>query len=664
MSVTMETRAPDPGREAHTPFDAAMAERQRRLADAATQLKLELHGIDAVIDQVIDAVRAWYVLPQVITRPVIVCLWGLTGTGKTQLTRRLAQLLGFYDRFVEVQMDGFSNGSGSRGTTVSGMLGNSGITEGEPGILVLDEFQRFRTVDDKGKDLTALRYQDVWALLSDGRLPPAVGSLQEIERKLADMRHTEERAAREHDDDEPDSDKRRRAAPLRYRLDPWDAQDIRQMLKLKEPLLEIMEWPAARVHALLQEFQRSQQSWETDYSRLLIFVSGNLDEMYAHVAQRVEDCDTDADIFHDMTSRLTLIDVKRALSQRFRPEQIARLGNHHVIYPSFNRATYELLVRDAVQRYVGGIADSIGLRFLVGDDVLAEVYDNAVFPTQGTRPLFSSVHAILSASLVDAALWAIGEGVSPQSVLRVTLSEDRRHLAITASARGTPLRREFAIPLELRRIKQRANRDFRALLAVHEAGHGLVYSLLFGRVPLEIKINIASFEGGYNSFSRLQAVTRQNSLDRICTILAGRAAESLVFGEMACTTGAEHDYRQATEAASRYLRYHGFGERISRTDVTSNPDDHVNTDVEPSNVAMEELLREQYTRATDLLRRHRAVFKAVANQLMQDGQVLPDAMVRLLAAHGIEAVASAAAQDGEGSAVLESFAERLERFKE
>ncbi|WP_342051696.1 MULTISPECIES: AAA family ATPase [unclassified Cupriavidus] len=452
MSVTMETRAPDPGREAHTPFDAAMAERQRRLPDAATQLKLELHGIDAVIDQVIDAVRAWYVLPQVITRPVIVCLWGLTGTGKTQLTRRLAQLLGFYDRFVEVQMDGFSNGSGSRGTTVSGMLGNSGITEGEPGILVLDEFQRFRTVDDKGKDLTALRYQDVWALLSDGRLPPAVGSLQEIERKLADMRHTEERAAREHDDDEPDSDKRRRAAPLRYRLDPWDAQDIRQMLKLREPLLEIMEWPAARVHALLQEFQRSQQSWETDYSRLLIFVSGYLDEMYAHV--------------------------------------------------------------------------------------------------------------------------------------------------------------------------------------------------------------------GYNSFSRLQAVTRQNSLDRICTILAGRAAESLVFGEMACTTGAEHDYRQATEAASRYLRYHGFGERISRTDVTSNPDDHVNTDVEPSNVAMEELLREQYTRATDLLRRHRAVFKAVANQLMQDGQVLPDAMVRLLAAHGIESVASAAAQDGEGSAVLESFAERLERFKE
>ena len=85
-----------------------MHQRQQNLQAIAAQLKTELIGIDDVIDRVISAVRAWYVMPQLITRPVIVCLWGLTGTGKTQLTRRLAQLLGYYDRFVEVQMDGFS----------------------------------------------------------------------------------------------------------------------------------------------------------------------------------------------------------------------------------------------------------------------------------------------------------------------------------------------------------------------------------------------------------------------------------------------------------------------------------------------------------------------------------------------------------------------------
>ena len=65
-----------------------MHERQQNLQAIAAQLKTELIGIDDVIDRVIGAVRAWYVMPQLITRPVIVCLWGLTGTGKTQLTRR------------------------------------------------------------------------------------------------------------------------------------------------------------------------------------------------------------------------------------------------------------------------------------------------------------------------------------------------------------------------------------------------------------------------------------------------------------------------------------------------------------------------------------------------------------------------------------------------
>ena len=132
---------------------AELAQRQRQLAAAAAQLKSELIGIDEVIDRVIDAIRAWYVLPQLIQRPVIVCLWGLTGTGKTQLTRRLAQLLGFYDRFVEVQMDGFSHGAGYRSSTISGMLADSGIAEGAPGVLVLDEFQRFRTVNAKREEV-------------------------------------------------------------------------------------------------------------------------------------------------------------------------------------------------------------------------------------------------------------------------------------------------------------------------------------------------------------------------------------------------------------------------------------------------------------------------------------------------------------------------------
>ncbi|NJM44409.1 MAG: ATP-binding protein [Brachymonas sp.] len=163
-----------------------LRERSAHLAHIAAELKQELFGIDDIIDRVIESLRAWYVMPHIISRPVIVCLWGLTGTGKTQLTRRLAQKLGFYDRFVEVQMDGFSNGTSWRSQdSISAMLSESSIEEGEPGILVLDEFQRFRTMTAKGDDAPVKRYQDVWQLLSDGKLPPSLSFLRELEQALA-----------------------------------------------------------------------------------------------------------------------------------------------------------------------------------------------------------------------------------------------------------------------------------------------------------------------------------------------------------------------------------------------------------------------------------------------------------------------------------------------
>ncbi|KRD55443.1 peptidase M41 [Acidovorax sp. Root275] len=646
------------GEPARAPASRAeLAQRQQALTDAALQLKAELFGIDDVIDRVIDAIRAWYVLPQLITRPVIVCLWGLTGTGKTQLTRRLAQLLGFYDRFVEVQMDGFSHGASYRSSSISGMLGDSGIHEGAPGMLVLDEFQRFRTVSTKGEEVKVERYQDVWTLLSDGRLPPALSALTNIERKLADAHYEAERA----DDNE---DERAGKKPYRFQLDAWDAQELKRMLKLSEPLAEIMQWPPTQVQALFTRFQQSLSSWETDYSKLLVFVCGNLDEMYHETAQRVEDCDTDADIFHRLTRKLSLIDVKKALSERFKPEQIARLGNEHVIYPSFNKATYEQLIRNLCTRYCDDIAAQCGVRFAIGQDVLDELYANAVFPAQGTRPLFSSVHAILSANLVNAALWVLEQQLPLAQDFVIALAADKRHLVVHGlGGQGDVQQAQFGVTLELNRLKQRANADFRALLAVHEAGHGLVYCLLFGQAPQEVKINIASFEGGYNSFAGLKVTTRQNALDMMCVGLAGRVAEELVFGEMACTTGAEQDYKQVTAEAARFIRHHGFGTRLSRTDVTVELDNHLNTDVEPSNAAIEELLQSQYQRASTLLGQHRGALTRLVEALMDHGMIAQPEMQALMAQSGV-AIAVAAHTGPDEALILEPFAARLAAFQQ
>jgi hypothetical protein len=645
--ITPPLRTPEPG------IRATLAERQQRLEAARQQLKTELLGIDDVIDRVVDAVRAWYVLPQLCNRPVIVCLWGLTGTGKTQLIRRLAQLLEFYDRFVEVQMDGFSNGAGFRSSTLSGMLENSGIQESAPGILVLDEFQRFRTIDRKGEDVKVERYQDVWALLSDGRLPPPLSALGTIERKLAEADYEAER--------EDDEGERAGKKPYQYRLDAWDAQELKRMLKLNAPLVEIMQWPSDQVQALIRRFQQSSQAWETDYSRLLVFVCGNLDEMYQETAQRVQDCDTDADIFHRLTRRLSLIDVKGALCKRFKPEQIARLGNEHVIYPSLSRSTYERLIQALCERYTEEVLAQTGVRLALTPAVRDELYANAVFPTQGTRPLFSAVHAILSANLIKASLWVLEQGLALDQVFEVSLDDTRRHLIVKAAhTPGAPQTR-LPVHFELNHIKQRANADFRALLAVHEAGHGLIYSLLFAQAPQEIKINLASFEGGYNSYVGLKVESRQNLLDRICVSLAGREAERLVFGDSACTTGAEQDHRHATESASRFIRLHGFGDRISVTDVTVDMDNHVNTDMAPSNRAIETLLQAQRTRACQLLQQNRQALGELVDGLLSQGMLSPQEVRERLLPHGI-ALRPCAADHGE-ALVLEPYADQLATFR-
>ncbi len=531
----------------HPDLHATLAERSRHLQAVAQSLKTELFGIDDVIDRVIDSLRAWYVLPQLIDRPVVICLWGLTGTGKTQLVRRLARHLGFHDRFIEVQMGGFSHGSGHRSAgSISAMLAESGIAAGERGILMLDEFQRFRTVDKHGSRARVERDHDVWALLSDGRLPSSLSTHGEI---------------------------------------------------------------------------------ASDCSKLLVFVAGKLDEMYAQTARRVEDCDTDADLFHALTRKLSLIDVKKALAERFKPEQIARLGNNHVIYPSFDRATYVRLIRSTCDRYVAEIQESSGVRFVLDAGVCEQIYANAVFPAQGTRPLFSSIHAILGASLVHAALWALEQGASGAEPvwLRLDAGDGARGQAKMV-ARFRLARREFPVVLELNALRQRADADWRALRAVHEAGHGLVHALLFGRAPKEIRIHATPFDGGCNRHLKRQAGSTQNTLDSLCVSLAGRAAEQLVFGDAGATTGAEQE---------------------------------LDNDAAATIPEIEQVLAREHMRALELIESHTTAFLAVVDALMAQGSIARAELAALLglplAATGPEAAPEAEA--------LEAYATRLASFK-
>ncbi|HPV80878.1 MAG TPA: AAA family ATPase, partial [Dermatophilaceae bacterium] len=370
--------------------------KQDRLAAARAMLHTHFVGIDAVIDELCDAIAVWYLMPEVLSRPLVVNLWGMTGVGKTDLVRRLVAALGLQERFVELELS--STDAQSRFDLVADRLADAGVLDGRPAVLLVDEIQRFRTITPSGDPVAQTRFSDFWELLSDGRLARRESS--DLDWLIATMR-----AARDEDARREGKGKSKGKRPS---IGLWEARSLRRTLGLAEPV-EQLQW---RTHdealAMLESARAERRLVEpVDCSRFLVIVSGNLDEAFT-MASATGEADIDADIFAAHTARVGMVDIKAALRQRFTPEQVARFGNVHVIYQSLRRADFQTLVAREIARLCDAAYRRFGVRVAVTPAVHELVYRNGVFPVQGVRPVLSSVGDIvgtpLATLLMDAVL--------------------------------------------------------------------------------------------------------------------------------------------------------------------------------------------------------------------------------------------------------------------
>ena len=607
---------------------ATLDGRRKDLERASVQLKSEFFGMDNIIDKVISSMYTWYILPELITRPVIVNLWGMTGVGKTCLVRRISQILNFFDRYVEVQMDSTSSGSGFYSSSIATILRNSSIEENTPGILLLDEIQRFKTVGDNGGDAPVERFQDVWMLLSDGKFAADSSLFREVEEMLNyQMWNGNKSSSDDDDDDEPKAGRKKKTnKPMvvpKFFINPWEAQNLKKILKLSQPVQEIMTWNLARVQSELINIRTRTNTWEIDYSKLLIFVSGNLDEAFSG-ANATEDCDTDADIYHKRTKKITQSDIKEALRRRFKPEQIARLGNNHIIYPSLSKSSYEALILRTCNKYVTEMEDISELKFELDPGIYKEIYENSVYPTQGTRPVFSSVHKIFSGALSNIALWGLENQF--QNIRIVMMPVEQKLVGICGEQQI-----EVPIDLDMRSTRKLNTLDFNTMVAVHEAGHALVYAFLTKQAPAEVKINLASYQGGYNALERSSGLqTKQQVKNSLATYFAGAAAEEIVFGSNRRSTGCSHDIKMATSVAAQYVRQHGFDGTLSLITGENGLDTDFNTNVEATNDAIENLCQEGFKQANSVIVEHQAAFKLIVNALLDSKCLTPQDFKQLV----------------------------------
>ena len=109
-----------------------------------------------------------------------------------------------------------------------------------------------------------------------------------------------------------------------------------------------------------------------------------------------------------------------------------------------------------------------------------------------------------------------------------------------------------------------ASEDEKKLVAYHESGHALAASLLPHADPLD-KVTIIPHGLALGATEQMPEEDLHNLrqsylVDRISVLLAGRAAEQLVFGEV--SSGAESDLKQATHLARRMVSQWGMSEKL------------------------------------------------------------------------------------------------------
>lgn len=608
-------------------------ERRNHLETVRAALKTEFFGIEPQIDSIIDSIKTWYLLPEIIDRPVITALWGMTGVGKTAVIRSLVKHLGFTSQFVEIQMDGFSQ-NGSDDKSICSILSKSSIPEGGQGIILLDEIQRFRTVDSHGNDIKVERYADVWMLLSDGRFPSNYQALVQMESRMMfwdyyDDQYAANDAEREAATDEPVTpvEAPKPPRPPKYRRKYYttldEAKSLKEILRYRESTYEIMTWSKEKVRTVLRKAIEDKYIPPIDYSKCLIFVSGNLDEAFS-VAGDVEDCDTNADVFHEYTKKIGAVEIKQALLTRFKPEQIARLGNNSVVYPSLAKDAYLKIIRRSCEEYTAQATKAYAVSFVIEETVYQEIYENSVYPTQGTRPVFTSIHKLFGSPLSDAIFWAKENDIK---VINVGLDIPESSLVFSHEGKKCRVKVDF----EIRRRRATYSDDYNALVAVHEAGHAIAYAELFKMPPVEIAISVASFKGGYNRF-KTEHLSKKETLDRITVGMAGIVAEEAIFGQELRSTGCASDINNATNLAAAYVRSYamdGFNSKI--VDRAAMGGHTYNNDIDGSNPPIEQIVKDQKAQAQTIVTRHRDLLVELARRLIETKKMDAAAFVAFVA---------------------------------
>ena len=577
--------------------------RKAELEVAKHALKQHFVGIDRIIDELMDCIQVWYLMPELLKRPVIINLWGMTGVGKTDLVRQLVKHLHFQDRFAEIELS--NTGQTSWSSSVSAVLDDYGFHNGKPCIVLFDEIQRFNTIDSKGEALPQTKFMDFWELLSDGHLSKK--QKDDLDSFLYEYYQRERNAQRRRSKGEKDDEDDGPAY-----INTWDAINLKKALNLDMDVADMLDITEEEMVSMILAAKRKKVIYEPiNHTQTLILVSGNLDDAF-QMAHQAAEADVDADIFHAFTTKVTLMDIKDALLRKFRPEQVARFGNIHLVYPSLRKQDFNTLISREISRVEADTEQRTGIRLSTDASINRLIYRNGVFPVQGVRPLFSSVTDILEVNLSRLLLQALTDDAEA-----IDLHYDETQQKIVARLGDGTL--EYPYVGRIDKIRQDNTQAAVANISAHEAGHAVVYMVLFGLIPLQLQSKVASSYASGFTFPHQLHRTRRSLLDMVKVYLAGGIAEELLFGYQEASTGRENDRERATELAMDYVRRYGFDDEFQATYTIEDYPHRMNTTV--TDMDVEKMMMRLVSETKELLGQYAHFLHALSNALADAGKL-------------------------------------------
>lgn len=313
-----------------------------------------------------------------------------------------------------------------------------------------------------------------------------------------------------------------------------------------------------------------------DFSKSLIFVVANLDECYK--ISKELNSDLDADYFYKETKKINILNVRKSLLKRFRPEQIARLGSNYIIYPSLNKEAFKNIIEKEFNLFKNNVIskfsnnEKINVVDVVFDENIKKlIYKEGVFPIIGARSVTSTINQIITDkfSVIIKKLLNLNTTGLNRITINFSYNKSSKAIIIKYNSIDNATINEIdniKYQLKIDNLRYEKNKGKQTHIAVHEAGHAVCSIVLNNSFPEVVySVVLENKNSGFNllDYNEHSGFLRKNTyLNDVATILGGYVAEKMIFGDENLADGSSSDIEKMTQLLSTLYKECGFSDHV------------------------------------------------------------------------------------------------------